>query len=214
MQLLDSVVGAVIEVVPIDVDPAVGDPNRPEEATGRDARTDVVNLMRVGRQRIYQTLIDVKSYEAESSFVLLSIHPDVLATHEPVVAVEEQRRGFVCLRIPAGTRALDGGDPSGAVVVEDRARLHAWTEEGVVAREESARNRNRIFPGCVDEFWEPHRRGCHCGRGNGRRAQELPARHRALPEMIVSHIGPAGDGLPHAVAHLPLLLERSPTPPT
>src|SRR2546428_14048974 len=126
MELLDSVVGAVIEVVRVDVDPAVGDPNRPEEATGCDARADVVNLMRVGRQRIYQTLIDVKSYEAESSFVLLSIHPDVLATHEPVVAVEEQRRGFVCLRIPARTRTLDRGDPRGAPVLENRARRHAW----------------------------------------------------------------------------------------
>src|SRR2546430_12303890 len=154
MQLLDSVAGAVIEVVRVDVDPAVGDPNRPEEATGRDARADVMNSMRVGRQRIYQTLIDVKSYEAESSFVLLSIHADVLTTHEPVVAVEEQRRGFLCLRIPAGTRALDGGDPGGAVVVEDRARLHAWTEEGAVAGEESARDRNRILPWRVAEFWE------------------------------------------------------------
>src|SRR2546428_13166579 len=97
MELLDSVVGAVIEVVRVDVDPAVGDPNRPEEATGRDARADVVNLMRVGRQRIYQTLIDVKSYEAESSFVLLSIHPDVLTTHEPGVAPERKRRGFLWL---------------------------------------------------------------------------------------------------------------------
>src|SRR5438046_10469031 len=146
MELLDSVVGAVIEIVPVDVDPAVGDPNRPEEATGRDARADVVNLMRVGRQRIYQTLIDVKSYEAESSFVVPFIHPDVLTTHEPVVAVEEQRRGFVLLGIPAGTGTLDGGDSSGAVVVEDRARLHSWTQEGVVAGEESARNRNWIFP--------------------------------------------------------------------
>src|SRR2546421_1381028 len=148
MQLLDSVAGAVIEVVRVDVDPAVGDPNRPEEAAGRDARAHVVNLMRIGRQRIYQTLIDVKSYEAESSFVLLSIHPDVLTTHEPVVAVEEQRRGFVCLGIPASTRTLDGGDSGGAAVVEDRARLHAWTEEGMVARagREAARNRNRIFP--------------------------------------------------------------------
>src|SRR6266576_1203575 len=145
MELLDSVVGAVIEIVPVDVDPSIGDPNRPEEATGRDARAHVVNLMRVGRQRIYQTLIDVKSYEAESSLVLPSIHPNVLATHEPVVAVEEQRRRFVCLRIPAGTRTLDGGDSRGAAVVEDRARLHAGTEEGVVAGEESARNRNRIF---------------------------------------------------------------------
>src|SRR2546428_6691873 len=135
MEVLDSVVGAVIEIVRVDVDPAVGDPNRPEEATGRDARADVVNLMGVGRQRIYQTLIDVNSYEAESSFVLLSIHADVLTTHEPVVAVEEQRRGFLCLRIQAGTRTLDGSNPGGAVVVKDRARLHAWTEEGVVARE-------------------------------------------------------------------------------
>src|SRR2546430_16369621 len=146
MELLDSVVGAVIEVVRVDVDPAVGDANRPEEATGRDARAHVGNLMRVGRQRIYQTLIDVKSYEAKSSFVLPSIHADELATHEPVVAVEEQRRGLVCLRIPAGPRALDGGDPGGAAVVEDRARLHAWTEEGMVAGEESAGNRNRISP--------------------------------------------------------------------
>src|SRR6266576_1227818 len=146
MELLDSVAGAVIEVVGIDADPAVGDPNRPEEATGRDARTHVVNLMRIGRQRIYQTLIDVKSYEAESSLVLPSIHADVLATHEPVVAVEEHRRRFVCLRIPAGTGTLDGGDSRGAAVVEDRARLHAGTEKGVVAGEESAGNRNRIFP--------------------------------------------------------------------
>src|SRR2546421_4547588 len=146
MQLLDSVAGAVIEVVRIDADPAVGDPNRPEEATRCDARAHVVNLMRVGRQRIYQTLIDVESYEAESSFVLLSIHADVLATHEAVVAVEEQRCGLVCLRIPAGPRALDGSDPGGAAVIEDRARLHAWTEKGMVAGEESAGNRNRISP--------------------------------------------------------------------
>src|SRR5438445_9824186 len=111
MQLLDSVAGAVIEVVRVDVDPAVGDPNRPEEATGRDARADVVNLMRVGRQRIYQTLIDVKSYEAESSFVLPSIHADILTAHEPVVAVEEQRRGFLCLRIPAGTGTWTAATP-------------------------------------------------------------------------------------------------------
>src|SRR5436189_5247072 len=131
MELLDSVVGAVIEIVPVDVDPSIGDPNRPEEATGRDARAHVVNLMRVGRQRIYQTLIDVKSYEAESSFVLPSVHADVLTTHEPVVAVEEQRRGFVRLGIPAGAGALDSRDSGGAAVVEDRARLHAWTEEGM-----------------------------------------------------------------------------------
>src|SRR5438309_10890639 len=146
MELLDSVAGAVIEVVRIDADPAVGDPNRPEEATGRDARAHVVNLMCIGRQRIYQTLIDVKSYEAESSFVLPSIHADILATHEPVVAVKEQRCGLVCLRIPAGAGALDGGDPGGAAVAEDCARLHAWTEEGMVAGEDSAGNRNRISP--------------------------------------------------------------------
>src|SRR2546430_16869828 len=107
MQLLDSVAGAVIEVVRVDVDPAVGDANRPEEATGCDARAHVVNLMRVGRQRIYQTLIDVKSYEAESSFVLPSIHTDGLATHEAIVAVDEKRHRFEGLRIPAGTRTLD-----------------------------------------------------------------------------------------------------------
>ena len=89
MELVDSVAGAVIEVVRVDADPALRDPNRTEEATGRDSRADVVDLVRVGRQRVYLTLVDVESDEAEGSFVLLSVGADVPALHEPVIAVEE-----------------------------------------------------------------------------------------------------------------------------
>jgi hypothetical protein len=100
MQLVDSVAGASIEVVRVDADPAIRDSDCPEEATRRDAGADVVCLVRVGCQGINLTLIEVESYESESSVVLLSIHADVLPAHEPVVAVEEQWRRFVGLRIP------------------------------------------------------------------------------------------------------------------
>src|SRR2546425_998863 len=208
---MDLVAGAVLEFVRIHVDPAVGDPYRPEEAAGRDARAQVVFLMSMGRQRIHRTLIDVESYEAESSSVLISIHADVLAAHEPVVAIEVHSLRLSRLRIPGSSGSLDGGDAGGATVVEDRARLYPRTEEGMVAGEESAGNRTRVSPGRVREHREPHRRGRHRGRRNRRRAEELSPRHRALPEMIVSHIGVAGHRLPHAAAHLPLLLE-DPTP--
>src|SRR5882672_6809831 len=121
---MDLVAGAVLEFVRIHVDPAVGDPDRPEKAAGRDVRAQVVFLMRVGCERIHRTLIEVESYEAESSFVLLSVHPDVLAAHEPVVAVEVHGLRRSRLRIPGSSGSLDGGDAGGATVVEDRARLY------------------------------------------------------------------------------------------
>src|SRR6267143_5603448 len=163
---MDLVAGAVLEFLRIHVDPAVGDPDRPEKAAGRDVRAQVVFLVSIECKRIHRTLIDVESYEAESSFVLLSVHPDVLAAHEPVVAVEVHGLRLSRLRIPGGAGALDGGDPGGATVVEDRARLYARTEEGMVAREESARTVNRIPPGRIGEHREPHRRGCHCCSGD------------------------------------------------
>ena len=89
MEIADTVTGALAEVVRFDADPAIRDPNGPEEATGRNARAHVVYLMRIGRQGVYQTPVDVESYEAEGSFVLLSVAADVLAAHEPVVTVEE-----------------------------------------------------------------------------------------------------------------------------
>src|SRR4029077_11109655 len=209
MEIADPVAGAVVEVVRVDADPVIRDSNRPEEATGRNARAHVVDLMRVGRQRVYdQTRVKVKSYEAEGSFVLLSVDADVLAAHEPVVAVEEQRLRIFGLRIPARTCAPDGRDPGGAAVVEDRARLNPWTEERVIAGEESTRNRNRIPPGRVDERREQHQRPGHGGGGDARGPKKLSTRHRALPEMLVSHVGMAGHPLPHAVTHIPNLLER------
>src|ERR1700719_1226335 len=129
MQVLDLIPGALPEVVRFDAHPAVRDPNRPEQATGCDARAHVVNLMSVGRQRVYLTLIDVESDEAERPFVLLSVGADIFATHEPVVAVEEQRRRLSRLRIPSSAGAPHGGDARGAAIVEDRARLHTWAEE-------------------------------------------------------------------------------------
>src|SRR4030081_1855558 len=158
---MDLVAGAVLEFVRIHVDPPVGDPDRPEKAAGRDARAQVVFLVSFGIKRIHRTLIEVESYEAESSFVLLSVHSDVSAAHKPVVAVEVHGLRLSRLRIPGSAGALDGGDPGGATVVEDRARLYPRTEEGMVAGEESARNVNRIPPGSVGEHREPHRRRCH-----------------------------------------------------
>src|SRR5207253_2280289 len=124
LQLVDSIPRAIVEVVRIDADPIVRDPNRPEEATRRDARAHVVFLVSIGCERIHRTLIEVESYEAESSFVLLSVHPDVFAAHEPVVAVEVHGLRLSRFRIPGSAGALDGGDPGGATVVEDRARLY------------------------------------------------------------------------------------------
>src|SRR2546425_11629129 len=143
---MDLVAGAVLEFVRIHVDPAVGDPYRPEEAAGRDARAQVVFLMSMGRQRIHRTLIDVESYEAESSSVLISIHADVLAAHEPVVAVEVDSLRLSRLRIPGSSGSLDSRDAGGAPVIEDAAWLHVGTEERVVAGEESAWDVNRISP--------------------------------------------------------------------
>src|SRR2546425_6229974 len=114
------------------MDPAVGDPYCPEEAAGRDVRAQVVFLMSIGLKRIHRTLIDVESYEAESSFVLLSVHPDVFAAHEPVVAVEVHRLRLSRLRIPLGSGSLDCRDPRGAPVIEDAAWLHVGTKERVV----------------------------------------------------------------------------------
>src|SRR5437870_10978188 len=101
----------VVEVIVVDVDPAVGDPNGPEEATGRNARAHVVDLMRIGRQRIYLILIDIESDEPERSLMVPSIHADVLPLHEPVVAVEQQGGLLASPGIRAGAGALHSGDP-------------------------------------------------------------------------------------------------------
>src|ERR1700693_3415087 len=145
MQVLDLIPGALPEVVRFDAHPTVRDPDRPEQATGRDARAHIVDLMSVRRQRVNLTLIDVESDEPEGPFVLLSVGADVFATHESVVAVEEQRRRLSSLRIPSSASAPNGRDPRGAAVVEDRARLDPWAEERMVkVGDEPARNRNRI----------------------------------------------------------------------
>jgi hypothetical protein len=147
MQVLDLIAGALREVVRFDAHPAVRNPYRPEQAAGRDARIHVVDLMSVGRQRVYLTLIDVESDEAEGPFVFLSVDRDVPAAHKSVVAVEQKCRRLARLRIPASAGALDGRDPRRALVVEDRTRLYPWPEEGMVEIwDESTRNRNWVSP--------------------------------------------------------------------
>ena len=80
----------VVEVVVVDFDPTIGDPNRPEEPTWGDVRAYIVQLVSVGRQRIYLILIDIESDEPERSLMAVSVHANVLTPHEPVVAVEQQ----------------------------------------------------------------------------------------------------------------------------
>src|ERR1700730_9429100 len=131
LELVDSIACALAEVIRLDADPAIGDANRPEEATRRDARADVVPLVSVRvRRRIKLPLIDIESDEAERPFVFAPVHADVHASHEPVVAVEQQGHRFLGFRIRTGTGAPD--------------RRDAGTEEGMVAREESARYWHRI----------------------------------------------------------------------
>ena len=140
LELVDSISCALAKVVCLDANPAVGDANRPEETTGRDARADVMPLVSLqDRRRIKLTLINIESDEAERPFVFAPVHADVHASHEPVVAIEQEGHRFFGFGIPSGTCAPHGRNPGSPLVVEDRARLDAWTEESVVAREESAR---------------------------------------------------------------------------
>lgn len=120
MPALDSQPRTITEFIAVDADPLLGNPNGPEDTVRRDARIEVMPLMCIGRQRIYLTLIEVESYERERSLMPPSIDADIIASHEAVVAVEEQRRLVSRLGVRAGACALDRGHAGGSSIVEDR----------------------------------------------------------------------------------------------
>src|SRR5438034_225714 len=133
----------------------------------------------------------------------VSVHTNVLTPHEPVVAVKQQCGLFASPGIRACAGTLDRGDTGDAAIVEDRRGLHPRTEEGVKARRESARDRRRVATCRLDEGWEPEGRGSHgCGSA-GRSAKKLSPRHRARPEMVVTHGWLAAQSRPDAITHFP-----------
>src|SRR5256885_4094871 len=149
------------------------------------------------------THIDVESDEAERASVPPSIGADVLALHEPVVAVEEKGRLLSSRGVPRGACPPDRGDAGHSPEVIDRRGLGAGAEERVNPWSESARDGDRIRTGGLGQPWHPERRRRQRGGTPGRSCEELPTRQRPRPEVVMTDHKSTGPIVLRPVAHSP-----------
>src|SRR5882762_6442588 len=149
------------------------------------------------------THIEVESDEPERASVPPSIGADVLALHEPIVAVEEKGRLLSSRGVPRGACPPDRGDAGHSSKVIDRRGLGARAKERVNPWSESARDGDRIRAGALGQRRHPQRRRRQRSGSPGRSSEELPTRQRPRPEMIMTDHRSTVPIVLHPVAHLP-----------
>ena len=85
-------------VIEVNLYPIIRNEYSPKQATRSNTRIEIVDLIgEIARDNL--PLIEIKSYEAESSLVLFPIHPNVDPLHEAHVSVEGKGSRDTSLRV-------------------------------------------------------------------------------------------------------------------
>ena len=93
-------------VIEVNLYPVIRNEYGPKQATRSNPRIEIVDLIgEIARDNL--PLIEIKSYEAESSLVLFPIHPNVDPLHEAHVSVEVKGSRNISLRVCSCPRPVD-----------------------------------------------------------------------------------------------------------
>lgn len=105
-------------VIEINLYPVIRNAYGPKQATRSNTRIEIVDLIgKIARDNL--PLIEIQSYEAESSLVLFPIHPHVDPLHEAHVSVEGKGSSNTSLRVCSCPRPVDNSGSNCAMKIKD-----------------------------------------------------------------------------------------------